>query len=222
MAELSNKTQHTLTTHVHKKTLAEFENSGDVPFKAIVKACALEGSAIWTNALPIQECRFQPHEFSFALKYRLGLAVLAKDERCLGCEGLADVHGFHLSTCSKQHPARHNTIRNLLRSEAQRAHLNPEGGEPLGLLNHVNRPNARPGDVFIQNFINGRDTCIDVSIVCSFTNLQEAAAASGYNAKRAEELKRDNYEKDLDAAHIAFTPFVMESVGGFGSIFHFI
>ena len=32
-----------------------------------------------------------------------------------------------------------------------------------------------------------------------------------------EETKRNNYEQDLDKGHMAFAPFVMESVGGFGS-----
>jgi hypothetical protein len=33
---------------------------------------------------------------------------------------------------------------------------------------------------------------------------------------RAEELKRDKYEAALDRVHMSFTPFVMESIGGFG------
>ena len=43
-----------------------------------------------------------------------------------------------------------------------------------------------------------------------FTN---AALVSGYNARRAEELKRDRYEAQVDQLHMSF---VMESIGGFG------
>jgi hypothetical protein len=217
LAALSNKSQHTLTSYVHKKTFADLENSGDVRFKAIVKACAMDGSALWTNTLPVGECRFEPHEFTFALKYRLGLPVLQREETCLGCDGKADVHGFHISTCPNQHPARHNAIRDLLRSEAKRALLDPYPREPVGLLAHVGRPNDRPGDVVIRKFIDGRDTCIDVSIVCSFTEIQNAAGKTGCNAARAEKEKRKKYETALVNKGLAFTPFVMESMGGFGS-----
>ena len=34
--------------------------------------------------------------------------------------------------------------------------------------------------------------------------------------RRAEKLKRDKYEADVDSRHMVFSPFVMESVDGFG------
>ena len=55
-----------------------------------------------------------------------------------------------------------------------------------------------------------------MSIVSSFTDIANAALASGYNARRAEELKRDRYEAQVDQLHMSFVPFVMESMGGFG------
>ena len=172
-------------------------------------------SSLWTDTLPTPGCRFSPEEFRFALAYRVGMSLLEKEEMCIGCGGRADVHGIHITTCQNQHPARHNAIRNLLRAEAQRALLNPKN-EPTRLLEASGRENERPADILIPNFIHGRDTCIDVSIVSSFTDISNAAQASGYNAKRAEKLKRDKYEADVDRQHMTFSPFVMESLGGFG------
>ena len=94
--------------------------------------------------------------------------------------------------------------------------MNPPPAEPLRLLEVFDRVNERPADAFIPNFINDRDTCIDVSIVSSFTDITNAARTSGFNAKRAEELKRDKYEADLDQLQLTFSPFIMESLGGFG------
>ena len=94
--------------------------------------------------------------------------------------------------------------------------MNPPLTEPLRLLEVFDRENERPADVFLPNFINDRDTCIDVSIVSSFTDITNAARTSGFNAKRAEELKRDKYEADLDRLQMTFSPFIMESLGGFG------
>ena len=51
----------------------------------------------------------------------------------------------------------------------------------------------------------------------SFTNTANAARISGFNANRAEELKRDKYEADLDQIQMTFSPFIMESLGGFGA-----
>jgi hypothetical protein len=49
------------------------------------------------------------------------------------------------------------------------------------------------------------------NIVSSFTGIANAARVSGFNAKRAEELKRDKYEMDVDRLHMAFVPFIIES-----------
>ena len=116
-----------------------------------------------------------------------------------------------------QHPAQHNTIRNILKAEARTANLNPATNEPAGLLDLFGRFNDRPADVFIPNFVNGRDTCIDVAIVSSFTDMANAAITAGHNARRSEEGKRNKYEADVDRLRMTFVPFVMESLGGFGA-----
>ena len=215
--DLSIKTQHVLTSHVHKKTLAHLETQGSARTKAIVKACSVDGSALWTNVFPRFGCRFTSEEFRCALCYRLGIPLLASGgETCLECGGVTDEFGAHISTCKALHPSHHNAIRDLLRAQADRASLRPAHNEPKGLLAMFGRDNDRPADVFIPNFLHGKDTCIDVSIVCSFTDIAKAALTAGHNITRAEEVKRDKYEAGLDRLQLAFIPFVMESMGGFG------
>ena len=114
------------------------------------------------------------------------------------------------------HTEQHNSQCHLLRSECARAHLEPAVGEPVGLLAALGRANDRPADVFLPRFSGGRDLCLDVTLVSSFTNMTQASVQSGYNAERAEKRKRDTYQRALVMAGYAFAPFAMESLGGFG------
>lgn len=118
--------------------------------------------------------------------------------------------------CPKVHVTQHNSIAQLIRSEATRAHLQPLLVEPRELLEVLDRGNDRPADVFIPHLIDGRHLCIDVSIVNTYSNMQGAAHKAGYNIERMEGSKRQKYEADLDRLGYAFTPFVMESFGGMG------
>ena len=136
----------------------------------------------------------------------MGIPLLASGgETCLECGGVTDEFGAHIFTCKALNPSHHNAIRDLLHAQALHNELAMFG-----------RDNDRPADVFIPNFLHGKDTCIDVSIVCSFTDIAKAALTAGHNITRAEEVKRDKYEAGLDRLQLAFIPFVMESMGGFG------
>ena len=99
---------------------------------------------------------------------------------------------------------------------AQQAHLSPKR-EPCGLLAEVHRGNDRPADILIPNFSAGKTLCLDVTIVSSFSEIAKASSASGYNAERAANSKRQKYEASLEQLGYVFQPFAMESIGGMES-----
>ena len=58
--------------------------------------------------------------------------------------------------------------------------------------------------------------CVDVTIVNSLCDIAEASKTPGYHSERAALLKRDKYERRCNGKNLLFTPFAMESIGGFG------
>ena len=159
-------------------------------------------SNLWTDVILRFGCRFLPACSLLSRRH----SFIAEGGSLFGMRRSSGHAWYPFIYLSKPAPC---SLRNFLRAEARRAHLNPDPNEPLRLLERFDRPNDRPADVLIPNFIAGRDTCIDVSIVSSFTDIANAALASGYNARRAEELKRDRYEAQGDQLHMSFVPFVI-------------
>ena len=204
----ATKTQQYLTTLVHKRTIEELSTVNDFHFRVIFTASRMEHSSEWITALPLKHegLFMDSNAFRMALRFRLGVPICQNETRCSACNAIVDIYGKHFTICKAIHHGHHNAICRLLSHEAQRAHLSPIL-EPRNLV-HV--------DILIPVFHGGRDTCIDVSIVSSFTDISRAISEIAYNAKRMESRKREKYEYLVTLQGLFFIPFVMESLGGFG------
>ena len=107
---------------------------------------------------------------------------------------------------------RHNRIRDIVFNEAQHASLDPMKEMP-GLLPGSQ---ARPADVFIPNWVDGRKIAFDVSVV-SPTQDAIVTRASDVTGAAIEMRKADKNRKNFDqcrAQGIFFQPLVVETFGG--------
>ena len=73
----------------------------------------------------------------------------------------------------------------------------------------------KPADILLPSWDNGRDLCLDVSIVSSFSILPSIAGV-GKAARKAEELKIAKYEAECASNGLLFKPFILEMTEGFG------
>jgi hypothetical protein len=229
IALAAGKSQCLLTNQVHEDILCRLKASKEPSFKATVLGYTMERSGKWTDLFPnkLRGLYMPAAAFSAALKYRLGMDIFNTQRKCANtnCSRMVDTRGHHLATCPSIHVVHHNNIRNLIRDEAARAHLQPSIETP-GLLQGTDRYRERPADVFIPNFSGGQTLCLDVTIVDSFGYLDKVIAPQkldsgelgepqpGYNANRAANAKREKYENIVAQHGMVFKPFAMESLGG--------
>ena len=108
--------------------------------------------------------------------------------------------------------ARHNMLRDVLFEAAASADLGPSK-EERHLLPGTS---ARPGDVTIRRWMNGKDGAIDVTVtgpLCP-SNVDEAAARAGAALEKACQRKvRENAEA-CQREGIVLLPFALETLGG--------
>jgi hypothetical protein len=213
------KAQHFLTGLVHVNTLKKLEQVCDAHFQMVLKANQKQDSNCWTNVFPAKHLGLwmDAAPFRMALCFRLGLNIFGDSHQCSACNANVDSTGSHFGYCNKVHIRQHDGIRDFIRLEASRAHLQPLKREPLELLERFGRENERPADVLIPHLVNGQHLCIDVSIVNTYTHKSKGAQESGYCIKLMEETKRNKYESALEQMGLMFTPFVIDSFGGMGS-----
>ena len=150
-------------------------------------------------------------------KYRLGMAVFASDGPCPACSHPSDRMGDHSLGCAKtgDRIARHNMLRDVVFETAASADLGPSKEERNLLPGSV----ARPGDVTIRRWINGKDGAIDVTVVgpLSASNVAGAAAEAGSSLAKACKRKVKDTAEACRREGITFLPFALETLGGFHS-----
>ena len=153
-------------------------------------------------------------EFTAAVKYRLGIAVYPYDEPCIACGEGSDKFGDHSIGCGKEGERiyRHNVIRDAIYETAKQASLAP-AKEQSALLPGSQ---AKPADVYIPGWANGRDAALDVTVVSSLQKelRKRAAAEVGSAAARRHGDKMTKYYRDCDREGIQFFPIVVEALGG--------
>ncbi|CAE7200052.1 nipblb [Symbiodinium natans] len=114
----------------------------------------------------------EPAVFVTELRHRLLVADAAEDTWCPKCDGVLDRHSLHAGSCvaGGERTLRHNAVRNLVCSWAERGVLQPER-ERAGLL-LPQRPDEaalarrRPADVFLPAF-RGTPTALDFAVTVS-------------------------------------------------------
>ena len=156
-------------------------------------------------------------EFIPVLKYRLGIPVYTCDGPCPACSLPSDRMGDHSLGCAKtgDRIARHNMLRDVLFEAAASADLGPSKEERHLLPGTI----ARPGDVTIRRWINGKDGAIDVTVTgpLSPSNVAGAAAEAGSSLTKACKRKVRETAEACRQEGIVFLPFAVETLGGFHS-----
>ena len=75
---------------------------------------------------------------------------------------------------------------------------------------------ARPGDVTIRRWSNGRDAAIDVTVTSPLaaSNVESAAAEAGASLDKAVQRKLRDTEEACRQEGLVFIPFAVETLGG--------
>ena len=127
-----------------------------------------------------------------------------------------DVNGVHALNCNKGGllNARHDAIRNLLFDKLKKVFLNPTK-EQGGL---IPGSQARPGDIFVARFINGKATAVDVTITNPLNKTAVTRSLKNVSFAIEERVKQKyaHYKKTCDANNVYFIPFAMDTFGNFG------
>jgi hypothetical protein len=109
---------------------------------------------------------------------------------------------------------RHNRVRNLVYSIAEKALLTPEM-EKLGILGPTDRSARRPGDVSFKSWAPGRGLAIDVAVICplAISHQKEEEPCEDY----ARLHKHARYDEGFKSSHYDFIPLVFETSGALNS-----
>ena len=151
---------------------------------------------------------------SFQFYFRLGLPIYAKDGNCPACLKPSDRMGDHSLGCSKTSDriARHNMLRDVIFEAAASADLGPSREERHLLPGTA----ARPGDVIIRRWANGKDAAIDITVTgpLAASNVEAAATKAGAALDKACERKLRETAEACRQEGLVFLPFAVETLGG--------
>ena len=115
----------------------------------------LAHSGDWLNVVPspILGLHIRPQEFRYSVLYRLGAPVFPSSGPCPACRKPSDNFGDHAIVCGShgERIARHDHLRDHFYQVAASCNLAPR--------------HARPADVLIPHWTEGRDTALDVTVV---------------------------------------------------------
>lgn len=175
------------------------------------------GSFLSVVPSPALGLHLRPAEFIPVLKYRLGIPVYSNDGPCLACDALSDRMGDHALGCQKygDRIARHNLLRDVLYEAAASADLGPSKEEPHLIPGTA----ARPGDILIRRWCDGKDTALDVTVTSPLapTNVAGAAREAGKALVKAFERKMRDTAEACRSQGLTFLPVAMETLGGLHS-----
>ena len=148
------------------------------------------------------------------LRYRLGVQVYSSEGPCSACGKPSDKMGDHALACARREDriARHNLLRDLIFEAASSASLAPAKEERHLLPGTA----ARPGDVFIRRWADGKDAALDVTVTSSLasSNLAAAAARPGGALEKAYDRKMHDAADACREQGLVFFPIAFEALGG--------
>ena len=154
-------------------------------------------------------------EFVPALKYRLGLPIYSAEGPCPACSAPSDRMGDHALGCAKfgDRIARHDQLRDVLFEAAASAALAPVREERYLLPGTA----ARPGDVLIRRWSDGKDGALDVTVTgpLANSNVEAAAEEPGSALSKAFKRKVQGAAEACQAQGLVFLPVALETLGGF-------
>ena len=162
----------------------------------------------------------EPAIFTAELRVRLGIAEAAADTWCPKCDAVLDTQGHHSGMCMAggERVLRHNALRDLVFSWAERGCLRPEREKPGLLLpqqpDDLSSARRRPADVFLPSFL-GRPTALDFAVTApqrldALGPLGGTSAAEAYTAHKRQHL---DTAATCAAQNVTFLPMVIETTG---------
>ena len=210
----SKKPQHFLTRLSYNADFQIFSSSIlDPRRKILLEASKLPFAGLWLSALPIKSLNLHisAREFQCCLKYYFGIPMVNKTFSCNACNHMSDVWGAHVVKCNSSGALnyRHNHIRNALFKISKEAQFDCSLEEP----NLIDRSRERPGDVFYPNFTGGKSCCLDITVRDSSQDIGSRTPLEGLQL--AADQKVVKYLEKCNLINSTFTPFVMDSLGGF-------
>ena len=160
---------------------------------------------------------FAAEEWQALLRFRVG-SPISPATTCAGCQTPMDSSGDHAVCCSATGLyKRHNRVRYCLLSLGREAGWNPEvevslpAPDPGG---GIIRP--RPADVLFRT-AESRPLAVDVTVVHPLRPSKNIAVEDNLTAAAdAESAKKVAQAARCLQAGWGFSPFAMESTGGFG------
>ena len=196
--------------------LHHLNEEGEVREIARMASLGLPRAGNWLSVVPSPALglHLRTAEFIPVLKYRLGLPVYSADGLCSACSMPNDRMGDHALGCSKtgDRIARHNMLRDVIFEAAAAADLGPTKEERHLLPGN----SARPGDVMIRRWANGKDAAIDATVTSPLaaSNVVGAAAKAGSALEKACQRKLRDTAEACRQEGLAFLPFAVETLGG--------
>jgi hypothetical protein len=176
----------------------------------------LAHSGDWLNVVPspILGLHIRPQEFRYSVLYRLGAPVFPSSGPCPACRKPSDNFGDHAIVCGShgERIARHNHLRDHFYQVAASCNLAPRKEENALLPD----TNARPADVLIPHWTEGRDTALDVTVVSPLLTdrLANSVSTPGHTLTCAFNDKCRDYLAACRREGIAFIPLPVETLGG--------
>jgi len=201
-----------------KKFKNLFDNS-NLRAKARLNSLSMPYSGNFLNATPnsMWNLTFSNEEFSSLVRYRLGINVFDASTfpgECPRCFQRQDASGDHCVICRKGTlHGRHNAIVSTLHHLAQQGAFAPQKEPPY----LINNSEARPADVYIPVWTGGQPVAIDVSVTSPLADsyILKASKDIGAAASIRADMKREKYSAICTEHGMQFTPFVLETFGGF-------
>ena len=163
-------------------------SASTVAARALLRSEAEQGARAWLAAVPAATTRMEGAAFVMELQRRLGMPDALADTWCPKCDGIMDRFSLHAGTCAAggERTQRHNALRNLLASWADRAGLQPEVEKASLLLpqrpDEARLSQRRPADIFLPS-LSGGPAALDLAVTAP--QRQESLAQAGQQALAA-------------------------------------
>jgi hypothetical protein len=178
-------------------------------------------AADWLLQLPRHTSEMTSLQWIISFYHHFSIPVYQGPEtRCLCCRlnSINDIYGDHAVSCpggflgsTSARTFRHNRVRFVLNEEMNLASWTTSV-ETKNLLS--DNYDARPADIFVQGV---RNECIDVTVVDSVGDWSSAQLYDPADQLiKAANAKHEKYDASCQREHLAFSPFVMGALGGFG------
>ena len=147
--------QKALTTLSDTASWNRHLSESSITARALLRSEAEQGARAWLAAVPRGKTRMEGAAFVAELRRRLGFADAPADAWCPKCDGIMDRFSLHAGAAGGERTQRHNALRDLLASWADRAGLQPEVEKPGLLLpqrpDEARLAQRRPADIFLPS-----------------------------------------------------------------------